>query len=236
MELDGMNFKLNKVQNIKHKILNLANQTTLDHIERLMEPSTIDDQNSNLEINSLKHEASYSNEPINEFKNNYIISCCRSSRNVITIWDMHNGKAVKSFKDPIDTIDSMHVLSNDRLLTVTKDFKLKLWDLKLGRFIRVMSDHKGPANCVLSMPNDSILVGGLSALEILDFENRTFKGVNAHRGHINCLVKFSDDYFISGANDHFIKVWDYNLGKRVRIFTGVGPVTSIVVAKNLNFS
>ena len=234
MELDShiseISCNLNKVDDIKKKITKMANsKIALDDIERLIDPSCTKEKQN---IGTKNKKASTEDE----FKENYIIACSKSSYNIITIWNMHTQEVVRSFEDPIDTIESMHVLPHSRLLTVTKDFKLKLWDLERGKFIKVLNEHKGAVNCMLCMQPNFFLVGGLSVLEIWNFDNRSFKDVGAHKGHINCLVKFNEDYFISGANDHFIKVWDFNLGKHVRIFRSFGPVTNIVVAKNLHFS
>jgi len=149
---------------------------------------------------------------------------------------MYNGNLINSFDDRQHSIKSMHLLSGDRLLTISYDFKLKIWDLKEGKFLQYLYEHAGPVYSVLSMPNDTVLIGGNSALEIWDFNNNTYKSIGAHKGSINTMIKFSDDYFLTGSDDGFVKIWDFNLGERIRNLRNYGPVNDVIIAKNLNIS
>ena len=129
---------------------------------------------------------------------------------------------------------SIHLLSNQNLITVSNASKLKLWDLNERKCTRFLYEHRGTVNSLLSMPNETLIVGTKSALEVWSFSQNKFKDIGAHKGDINCLVKFNDNYFISGANDAFVKVWDLNFYKQVKVFRHLGPIKDVVVAKNLS--
>ena len=235
MELDSIineiSLKLNKVDDIKNEIAKTANLNIKDDVEQFI--SELSRDKSSASLNSSKNSKS-SSKSIDEFRDNYIISCSRD--NIISIWNMYNGNCINSFGDVKHKIKSIHLLSDDRLLTTSTDFKLKLWDLRDGKCLQYLSEHVGPVNCVLSMPNDTILIGGKSTLEIWDFNKNTFEVVGAHKGNINTMVKFSDNYFLTGSDDGFVKIWDFNLGERIKNLRNYGQVFDIKIAKNLNIS
>ena len=235
MELDSIineiSLKLNKVDDIKNEIAKTANLNIINDVEQFI--SELSRDKSSASLNSSKNSKS-SSKSIDEFKDNYIISC--SKENIISIWNMYNGNCINSFDDVKHKIKSIHLLSGDRLLTISTDFKLKLWDLKDGKCLQYLCEHVGPVNCVLSMPNDTILIGGKSTLEIWDFNKNTYDVVGAHKGNINTMVKFSDDYFLTGSDDGFVKIWDFNLGERIKNLRNYGQVFDIKIAKNLNIS
>ena len=229
--INEISLKLNKVDDIKNEIAKTANLNIIDDVEQFV--SELSRDKSSASLNSSKNSKG-SSKSIDEFKDNYIISCSRY--NIISVWNMYNGNCINSFDDYKNQIKSIHVLSGERLLTISNDFKLKIWDLKDGKCLQYLSEHVGPVNCVLSMPNDTILIGGKSTLEIWDFNNNTFDIVGAHKGNINTMVKFSDNYFLTGSDDGFVKIWDFNLGERIKNLRNYGQVFDIKIAKNLNIS
>ena len=221
--IDEFSFKLTKVNNIKSEILELANEMNFEDLDKA----------SNKE--SIQLNPSRQRKQLDEFKNSFLITCSQSMKSVISIWDLHNECLVTTFDDRLDGIKSIHLLSNNSLITVSNTSKLKLWDLKERRCTRFLYEHRGPVHSLLSMPNETLIVGAKSALEVWNFSHNKFKDIGAHKGDINCLVKFNDSYFISGADDTSVKVWDLNFYKQVKIFRHSGPIKDVVVARNLSF-
>jgi hypothetical protein len=144
---------------------------------------------------------------------------------VFTKWDHYNWISSIDFSP-----DSKYIV------TGTKDFYARLWDVATGMEIRTLRGHSGYINSVCFSPDGRYLVTGSrdSIAKLWDVatgkEIRTFKG---HSGAINSVC-FSPDglYLITGGADATTKLWEIRSGNELASLISIGERDWAVITQN----
>ena len=92
--------------------------------------------------------------------------CIRDSDHTVKIWDIESGKEVFSLKHP-DMVTSMSFSFNgDHLVTVARDKRLRVWDVRAEKIVSEGPAHSGAKNqrVVWLGNSDRIVTTGFSKL------------------------------------------------------------------------
>jgi WD40 repeat protein len=100
--------------------------------------------------------------------------------------------------------------------------------------LKGLKSYYGGISCSLNLAEDIVLIANQENLEIWDFKRDAFDVVKAHKCQINCLAKLTENYFLTGSNNGLVKIWDFSLGKAIKIFNQHWPVTNILIKPRSN--
>ncbi|OGV56468.1 MAG: hypothetical protein A2X45_03380 [Lentisphaerae bacterium GWF2_50_93] len=112
----------------------------------------------------------------------------------------------------------------NRVVSGFSDYKLKLWDLKTGQYLRSFVGHNGPVTSVTFSLDGKFTLSGSDdkTIKLWDVKSNqcllTFEG---HKKTVNSVAFSTDGKFVlSGSDDHSIKLWDSGSGRCLRTFEG----------------
>eukprot|EP00088_Acartia_fossae_P045363 TRINITY_DN4882_c0_g1_i7.p1 TRINITY_DN4882_c0_g1~~TRINITY_DN4882_c0_g1_i7.p1 ORF type:complete len:522 (-),score=121.21 TRINITY_DN4882_c0_g1_i7:334-1899(-) len=127
------------------------------------------------------------------------------------------------------------------LYSGSKDFTLKSWDLKSGKMIQSVQDHRDYIQCIcvkkIYMPalGEEImaLASGGSADHMINLystqESGKFKkrfSLQGHSGWVTC-IEITETMVISGGKDSRIKLWDLSTGDLLQTLEQDAEITSL---------
>jgi uncharacterized protein (TIGR03067 family) len=145
------------------------------------------------------------------------------------IWDVHSGKQVPVHRlsGHTDIVTAVAFAPDDgkRLLTLSWDRTIRLWDTDSGKELRCLEPKNGVAwgGAIFLPGGKEAIVGGWSCIIVLDLE--TFKEVRRFawpggRPVNLCLSPDGTRLLTGGADgtDYCIRLWDVSTGKVLRKF------------------
>jgi WD40 repeat protein len=118
------------------------------------------------------------------------------------------------------------------LATGSSDKTIKLWNLEIGKEIRILQGHQSSVSSVSFSPDGKTLATGSWDNTIKLWNVATGKEIRTLRGHQEGVtsVSFSPDGKIlaTGSSDNTIKLWNLGTGKEIRTLQGdQSPVMSV---------
>jgi len=137
----------------------------------------------------------------------------------------HEWKSIKAHTESYKTISDLAFSPDGQLLlSGSYDNTLKLWDIAIGKQVRIFSGHKYSVYSVAYSPDGlSALSGGLERTMKL-WEVSTGKLIRSFQGHTSGVssVAFSPDgrTALSGSSDNTMNLWDVSSGRLIRSFQG----------------
>ena len=114
-----------------------------------------------------------------------------------------------------------------RVVTGSRDCKVRVWDLETKQCIRTMIGHKGSVLCLQFDDRSNTVVTGSSDTTIMTWDISTGRARHVYRGHTDAVlnVRFDDKWVISSSKDRTIRIWSRQEGTKhahtcVRILHG----------------
>lgn len=140
--------------------------------------------------------------------NDKIICACWD--NIIRIWDLNTQKS-KSLHGHTDSITGLGLLSGNRLVSISTDGYIRLWDLKKVALIDTISTVSEGLISLLIVPGDIIVVGARNG-KIYLYKNTSFYGFfHKHATFVTDLALLPDGQLVSFSSN-IIRTW--NLDKK----------------------
>jgi len=128
------------------------------------------------------------------------------------------------------------LISDDYLISGSKDTTLKVWNLKTREELFTLTGHSSPVTAVaVAVTADGLQAISSSSdgsLKVWDLKSRkailTIKG---HRGSVEAIAVTPDGkHLVSAASDHTLRVWDLLTGEEITRFTADTPLTCCAIA------
>jgi len=159
------------------------------------------------DINTIKYLHEY---------NKYFIASGSDDQSIM-IWDLKAGIKVRTLSGGCDNvlfIDNLNFKGPSYLISLSKDYKIKIWNLKLANnsCLKTLQGHNSPISKLIEIRKDFICSSDNSGV-IISWKysgEKSIKKVNAHNGNkITSLVKISKfSVLISICSENILKIWD----------------------------
>ena len=157
----------------------------------------------------------------------------------IQIWDLKTNECLQEIDHEYYRKSKINCLLklNNFVITASYDGFVKYWNLNLGICIK----RKFISHGIKSALNFSnrYLIFGFNCGKIRIFEAETFQcltHINAHKNncHVNHLISYEEDKFISCSNDGIIKIWsvDSPNNLRFKLTTDQKPINRLILLEN----
>jgi small GTP-binding protein len=148
-----------------------------------------------------------------------------SDDNTIKIWDVNNGKLIRSLEGHSSSVNSVAFSPDGKTLASgSDDNTIKIWDVNNGKLIRSLEGHSSSVWSVAFSPDGKTLASASNDNTIKIWDVNNGKLIRSLEGHSNSVrsVAFSPagKCLASGSSDNTIKIWDVNNGKLIRSFEG----------------
>lgn len=139
---------------------------------------------------------------------------------LIKIYDLKNKEEI-IFKDHhTNIITTILPLTNNRLITGSYDFTLKIWDIETGCCLNTFTGHMGKITALAALDNELVISGSAdNTLKIWDLKTgQCIKILTGHAGPINAVANIPNDnsfgelagQIVSSSGDGTIKFWSVN--------------------------
>lgn len=123
---------------------------------------------------------------------------------------------VKSVHDKY--ITSLLILKDDKILTTARDFSMKIWEEKNGKYTLEKKIEKGCGNiiCALQIENDKILTSSVNNSSIYMWEPDPKEGFcskqsfSLHSDIVLSMIKLENGNLVSSGKDNMVIVWTKN--------------------------
>ncbi|MFX1490227.1 MAG: TIR domain-containing protein, partial [Promethearchaeota archaeon] len=158
------------------------------------------------------------------------------SNKSLIVWDLSNGKLIKTLMGHKDIITSVAFLSGGKsLVSGSYDKTIKIWDIDKGEILWSQEGHTQPVTSVAVSPNNKYVVSGSRDNTAIIWDASTGKLINKLKGHSEPITSLEvspyGDYVVSGSEDNSVKIWDMKKGKHIRTLEGHNDaVTSVSVS------
>lgn len=153
-------------------------------------------------------------------------SSLRVRLDTLRIWDVENGKEVKTLRGHTKTILSI-AISPDRtkIVSGSVDSTVRIWDFESGEMLRTLEGHTDWVQSVAFSPNGETVVSGSDDRTIRVWiveSGEVLQTVKEHpHWRANSVVFLPDGKrVVSGHDDCQIRVWDVDNGNTLRILHG----------------
>lgn len=147
----------------------------------------------------------------------------------LKLWDLENGKEVRTFVGHEDSITAVAVLPDGRrVASGSTDETIKVWDVDSGKVI-FTNGHSVPGyaywvNTVALSPDGRLALSGSVDESIKVWDLETAEEVHKLKGHDGWVIALAilpdGRHGVSGSRDYTIKLWDLNTGKELRTLEG----------------
>lgn len=129
-----------------------------------------------------------------------------------------NFKCVKGFYGHTDRIKEILSLGNDRILSVSNDHTINLWDKATGKNLITFIGHTDSVLSIVLMNNQFFATGSKDkTIKIWNTGNKfCLKTLSGHTGAVISLKLLKNGEIISGSDDKSIKIW----GKNIKTLNG----------------
>ncbi len=144
--------------------------------------------------------------------------------------------AIKTIKAHFNTIRGVAIASDGKTLaTASYDETIKLWHLKTGKELQMLTGHSRDVECLAISPNAKILASGSDDNRIKLWNVQAGKELHTlagHSGWVRCLAITPDGKtLISGSDDKTIAFWNLKTGDKIQEMKGHGSgVYAVAIA------
>lgn len=156
-----------------------------------------------------------------------------SADKAIKIWNVNNGKLIKTLQESDDGEISVTFSPDGKeLISGGWDNSVKVWNVESGEIKRKFVGHKRSLRSVSCHPGGSIVCSAGWDGIIKVWHTKTGINLKNLKGHNQCIraVSFSPDgkYIASGGYDKLLKIWDLLSGKEIFSLKGhVFPIEAL---------
>ncbi|MGW0869003.1 AAA family ATPase, partial [Streptomyces sp. NPDC002740] len=109
-------------------------------------------------------------------------------------------------------------------VSASSDTTLRLWDLALGRTLRLFRGHSAPVLACAIEQDDRFMVSASDDRTLRLWDLTTGEALNVFTGHSDavtcCALSPDARYALSGSKDKTLRLWDLTTGEALNVFTG----------------
>ncbi len=137
------------------------------------------------------------------------------------LFNLRTGEALWEIDCPAD---DGAVTADGRLLALSRNQDIYLWDLTTGQFLRQLTGHTDWVWSVVFSPDGKYLASGSWDKTVRLWDVATGRELRQFTGHTDLVwsVVFSPDgeYLASGSGDETVRLWNVATGRELRQLTG----------------
>jgi len=196
---------------------------------RSLNPDEINDlqKNINSKIQIIKNETKNRknlllfNESIefNKFETNYLFGELKIKKNNQLVLSNDDGKLIKTYKHS-KCINSIQADENsNRLISCSDDNTIKIWNLKSGRCLKTLNNHKNWVTSILLIPNN-IFISGSYDKTIKIWRLNSYKCLKTLKNdsEVESLCLISANQIACGCGDGSINIWNLYNSIKIKSF------------------
>lgn len=158
-----------------------------------------------------------------------------SSDNSMRLWDVNTGECLRIFNRDTGNVCCVYLSANGRLAlsagrtddkvrTSREDSLMRLWEISLGKCLRIFVGHTNWVNSVYLSKDNAYALSGSYDETLRLWEVATGKCIRVFKGHerpVNSVCLSNDGkYALSGSYDETLRLWNMSDGKCVQILEG----------------
>ena len=143
-------------------------------------------------------------------------------------------------------ITSLLVLNDDKILTTSKDFSMKIWDEKEAQYAldKTIEKRCGCVICALPVENDKILTSSLTNNTIYMWGASPTEGLSIeqslslHSDIVLSMIRLENGNLVSSGKDNNVIIWKKNEGgfyEEKQIIKEEKPIFKLIALKNNKF-
>jgi WD40 repeat protein len=232
-KINQINYDIsNNAKDLSNKIKDKFNQTNNDifgfknyvKMKKKIEffPSQFDNYLGDIEFNTNNFKISNDFGKLIKYFNHHKVNSIQvledanklistSSDNSIKIWNMRNGKCLKTLNEHSGTVTCVIIYNNNKFISGSWDDTIKIWDLESFECIETLNNNSGVTSLLLL--SDEILAScSWFEIKIWNLSKKIIKKSIRTEGWIDFLTKTKDSSkLITGSLfDSKIEIWDSN--------------------------
>ena len=158
-----------------------------------------------------------------------------SSDNSMRLWDVNTGECLRIFNRDTGNVCCVYLSANGRLAlsagrtddkvrTSREDSLMRLWEISLGKCLRIFVGHTNWVNSVYLSKDNTYALSGSYDETLRLWEVATGKCMRVFKGHerpINSVCLSNDGkYALSGSYDETLRLWNMSDGKCTQVLEG----------------
>lgn len=151
-----------------------------------------------------------------------------SADNTIKIWDMSNGKLLKTLKGHTAPVTSVAISRDGKtVISGSEDSTIKIWDVPTAVLRHTLTEHSDKVYAVALSPDGKAIASGSQdfTVKLWNAETgelvRTLSQPAGHRNAVSAVAISPDGkQVVSGSWEKNVKLWDLQTGKILRTFEG----------------
>ncbi|MGF1934190.1 MAG: beta-propeller domain-containing protein [Nostoc sp. ChiQUE02] len=180
-------------------------------------------ENRAIEVNTLEGHSSTVNSIAYSPNGQQLASA--SWDKTIKIWDVTNGKLLKSLSGHSNLVYSVAYSPNgQQLASASEDKTIKIWDVTSGKLLKCLTGHSDRVNSVAYSPNGEQLASASEdkTIKIWDVSSgKLLKSLTGNSDRVNSVVYSPNGQQLASASwDKTIKIWDVTSGKLLKSLSG----------------
>ncbi len=162
----------------------------------------------------------------------YIIA---GSFEFIYYFEKIKAKLIKKIEINKQWINSL-LITDDKLIVALGNGEIQVRDLKSGKLIKSLKEHKMPVLYLEYDKNSSNLVSSSASGDIIVWDLKTYTKIhrlNNHQWDVSAIA-IKDGKIYTGSDDYSIKVWDLKSGKLLRNLKSAheGTINALTIYKD----
>jgi WD40 repeat protein/serine/threonine protein kinase len=168
-----------------------------------------------------------------EFSHDGKIAISGSRDNLVMLWDLTTGKAIRTFEGHTDDIKEVAFSPDEKtIVSASVDKTLILWDVATGQKLRTFTGHDDEVKGVAFSPDGKTILSGSADTTLILWDVATAQPIRRFVGQTQQVnhVVFSPDgkTALSSSEDTDLILWDVATAKPIRTFKGhTAEVTSV---------
>ncbi len=128
---------------------------------------------------------------------------------MIKLFDLNTFECIRKFIGHEDVVWCIERLSNDKIISCSRDFTIRIWDLDSGRCLKILKEH-GKSVTSMIVSDDKIISGSDGEIKVWNFgSGDCLQTLNVgHNNYIRSIVKISNEKVASGDQDGILIIWN----------------------------
>lgn len=125
-------------------------------------------------------------------------------------WDVESGERIHTFMGHHCRINSVCVLEKENLLVSASNGDIRVWDLKTGKFLKILEGHTGCILSVASFGDGLRVVSGSADTTLRVWNVVTGKCTHVLKGHtdgVRQVCCLDNNQIVSVSDDKTARVW-----------------------------
>ncbi len=138
----------------------------------------------------------------------------------VELWNLKSASCSKTFEGHGEFINSVEILTNNRIASCSNDRTVKVWSIRTGNCLATLKGHSKGVNCVKYVANNKIIsCSHDKKIKVWDLKsNSCIMTLKGHRKAVTCLDLVSSSRIASASTDGVIKIWDLETGDCIQTF------------------